>query len=119
MPARSPSFLPHLVQFVQGGSRSLFDMTNDPIKGILLADTTAETTKSNEPLTDNDGSNFGGDHSDFLLSIPPFENCQEAIPSHSTPSPAPSLKARQAKTQAQDDGGRRHPRALTPQPPVA
>ena len=118
MPARSPSFLPHLVQFVQGGSRSLFDMTNDPIKGILLADTTAETTKSNEPLTDNDGSNFGGDHSDFLLSIPPFENCQEAIPSHSTPSPAPSLKARQAKTQAQDDSVRRHPLALPPQPPV-
>jgi hypothetical protein len=98
VPSRSPSFLPHPVQFVQGGSRSLFNTTEDPIKGILLTDAIAEAAKSNEPLADDEGSKFDGDHSDFLLSMPSFENLREADPGCGTPSPAPSSKARQAKT---------------------
>ena len=100
VPSRSPSFLPRPVQFVRGGSRSLFDTTNDPIEGILLADAIAEAAKSNEPLTDDEGSEFGGDHSDFLLSMPSFENRREADPGRVTSSPVPSSKARQAETAA-------------------
>ena len=98
VPSRSPSFLPRPVQFVQGGSRSLFDTTKDPIEGILLADAIAEAAKSNEPLTDDEGSEFSGDHSDFLLSMPSLENRREADPGRGTSSPVPSSKARQDET---------------------
>ena len=73
-------------------------MTKDPIKGILLTDAIAEAAKSNKPLTDDEGSKFDRDHSDFLLSMPSFENLCEADPGRGTPSPVPSSKAHQAET---------------------
>ncbi|KAL3779947.1 hypothetical protein ACHAW5_009430 [Stephanodiscus triporus] len=92
LPSRSPSFLPRPVPFVQGGSRSLFDTTKDPIEGILLADAIAEAAKSNEPLTDDEGSEFNGDHSDFLLDLPRREVDGGIAP------PAPSSNPSQAET---------------------
>ena len=92
LPSRSPSFLPRPVPFVQGGSRSLFDTTKDPIEGILLADAIAEAAKSNEPLTDDEGSEFDGDRSDFLLDLPRREVDGGIAP------PAPSSNPSQAET---------------------
>ena len=83
---------------VQGGSRSLFDTTKDPIEGILLADAIAEAAKSNDPLTDDEGSEFGGDHSDFLLSMPFSDHRREADLGRGTSSPAPSSNAHQPET---------------------
>jgi hypothetical protein len=94
--SKSPSFLPRPVPVVQGGTRSLFDTTKDPIEGILLADAIAEAAKSNEPLTDDEGSEFEGNHSDFLLSLPLADH--KGRESHvAPPSSAPSLNPRQAE----------------------
>ncbi|KAL3817319.1 hypothetical protein ACHAXA_003942 [Cyclostephanos tholiformis] len=95
--SKSPSFLPRPVPFVQGGTRSLFDTTKDPIEGILLADAIAEAAKSNEPLTDDEGSEFEGNHSDFLLSLPLSDH--RSGDSHVAPlSSVPSLDLPQAET---------------------
>jgi len=96
VPSRSPSFLPR--PFVQGGSRSLLDTMKDPIEGILLADAIAEAAKSNEPLMGDKGSEFGGDHSDFLLSMPFSDHRREAYLGRGTSSPAPSSNAHQPET---------------------
>jgi len=51
----------------------------------------------NEPLTDDEGSKFEGNHFDFLLSLPLAE--QKGLDSIVTPPlSAPSLNPRQAKT---------------------
>ena len=53
--------------------------------------------KLNEPLTDDEGSKFEGNHFDFLLSLPLAE--QKGLDSIVTPPlSAPSLNPRQAKT---------------------
>ncbi len=64
------SFFPHPVPSTRGGTRYLFNTAKDPIEGILLADAITEAAKSNKLLTDDEWSEFKGDHSDFLLSLP-------------------------------------------------
>ena len=70
----SPSFLRPIKSHkkLQIRCRSLFDSTtkNDPIEHILHADAIAEAAKSNDSLTDDDGSEFNEYHPDFHLGMP-------------------------------------------------
>jgi hypothetical protein len=67
--SRSPRYLPRPVPIVQNKSRSLFDISTDPLEGILRADAIAEAGRIYEPLTDEDDSDIDKDD-DYFLCLP-------------------------------------------------
>ena len=78
--SRSPRYLPRPVPIVQNKSRSLFDISTDPLEGILRADAIAEAGRIYEPLTDEDDSDIEKDD-DFFLCLPQAKEGMMSIPS--------------------------------------
>ena len=79
----SPRFLPRLTPTAENKSRSLFDSSNaqDSFARILRAEAIADAARSNEPLTDEDGTIDDAD--DFLLCLPQ-PNQEKECPSKSS-----------------------------------
>jgi len=68
----------------QNSSRSLFDMSNDPLDWILRADAIAEAERMNEPLTDDeeDNDNEGVD-ANFFLRLPSVDETNRVVSNNS------------------------------------
>ena len=68
----------------QNSSRSLFDMSTDPLEWILRADAIAEAERMNEPLTDDeeDNDNEGVD-ANFFLCLPSVDEANRIVNNNS------------------------------------
>ncbi|KAL7485982.1 hypothetical protein ACHAW6_011581 [Cyclotella cf. meneghiniana] len=67
-PPQKLSYLPRPLPVAQIKSRSLFNTILDPIQSLIEADSIAEASRYNEPLTDDDSDTEGADS--FLLCLP-------------------------------------------------
>ena len=68
----------------QNSSRSLFDMSDDPLEWILRADAIAEAERMNEPLTDDEGDDDNeGVDANFFLRLPSVDETNRVVSNNS------------------------------------